>query len=618
MTFGDTIRGRFNIRGNENTPLLNQTHGNISSTSSINPNIIIQRSINDLPSCEKSCSPSELNAATTGVNWGGAAFLLVNTALGAGMLNYPYAYDQIGGIYAAALIQIILLIFISTTMFILAYCADFNKDDTYHDVLLSMCGKRSQQISAVSIMLTCYGICITFLVIIGDQFDRIFNSLCEDPNLWYLDRKFTIFMTSVLFIWPMCYAQRLDFLRHASALGMFAMLYVAFLTIYEHYVLDEATIASLLAKAEVAEMQKLISTNASHPISHASDTNQSQGGFSAKTFQFFNSMIVVPILCFAYQTHEVIVPVYACMKERSIVQFMKASVLALVILYFLYNLVGAYGYSTFGANVGPDIMSLYDAQDPIVVIGIIALVVKFITTYPPLMFCGRGALDGLYGEIRGLTSEELKTNCKTRRVIITTIWFFTTVILAVFAPDISITLQLLGSMASINVFVFPGMCLISLTSRLRKRRQYLLYDQENDINQNQAKDYYVISGSYYFGSQRKGVARVDDRTYSATFASLIEFDKQIAANQSSLNDNYGYNQITNCSTSSKSHAQRLTCYGSNITYQAGAVSSNTSSTLMSAGISKPVACLLYILAFMLVSFGVFIFMLELITVTGII
>lgn len=43
----------------------------------------------------------------TGVSWGVAAFLLVNTALGAGMLNYPYAYNQIGGILAATLIQIV-------------------------------------------------------------------------------------------------------------------------------------------------------------------------------------------------------------------------------------------------------------------------------------------------------------------------------------------------------------------------------------------------------------------------------------------------------------------------------------------------------------------------------
>lgn len=43
----------------------------------------------------------------SGVSWGVAAFLLVNTALGAGMLNYPYAYNQIGGVLAAALMQVV-------------------------------------------------------------------------------------------------------------------------------------------------------------------------------------------------------------------------------------------------------------------------------------------------------------------------------------------------------------------------------------------------------------------------------------------------------------------------------------------------------------------------------
>lgn len=43
----------------------------------------------------------------SGVSWGMAAFLLVNTALGAGMLNYPFAYNQIGSVWAAGLMQVV-------------------------------------------------------------------------------------------------------------------------------------------------------------------------------------------------------------------------------------------------------------------------------------------------------------------------------------------------------------------------------------------------------------------------------------------------------------------------------------------------------------------------------
>jgi sodium-coupled neutral amino acid transporter 7/8 len=243
---------------------------------------------------------------------------------------------------------------------------------------------------------------------------------------------------------------------------MFAMLYVAFLTVYEHYKLDEETIDSITSTLQAAHMPQH-GLNQSMPAPTNNSTNSIH-----KHIQWFEPLAVVPVLCFAYQTHEVIVPVYACMKERAIGSFMKASIFGLVILFFLYNLVGAFGYLTFGERVGADIMSFYDAKDPVVVVGIVALVIKFITTYPPLMFCGRSALDGLYGEFRNMSTSEFKSGERTRRYIITTIWFVSSVAIAVFAPDISVTLQLLGSMASINVFVFPGMCLVSLTRHLRR------------------------------------------------------------------------------------------------------------------------------------------------------
>lgn len=36
-----------------------------------------------------------------------AVFLLVNAAMGAGLLNFPQAFDQAGGIWAAVLVQLV-------------------------------------------------------------------------------------------------------------------------------------------------------------------------------------------------------------------------------------------------------------------------------------------------------------------------------------------------------------------------------------------------------------------------------------------------------------------------------------------------------------------------------
>lgn len=71
-------------------------------------------------------------------------------------------------------------------MLVLVHCADIHGDNTYHDVLLSMCGRRAQQCAAVSILLTCYGICITFLIIIGDQYDRCKSFISHVFKNWFV------------------------------------------------------------------------------------------------------------------------------------------------------------------------------------------------------------------------------------------------------------------------------------------------------------------------------------------------------------------------------------------------------------------------------------------------
>lgn len=43
-----------------------------------------------------------------GISWQVAAFLLVNCALGAGILNYPQAYDKAGGILFATIFQLVI------------------------------------------------------------------------------------------------------------------------------------------------------------------------------------------------------------------------------------------------------------------------------------------------------------------------------------------------------------------------------------------------------------------------------------------------------------------------------------------------------------------------------
>uniref|UniRef100_A0A023GBI6 Putative amino acid transporter ixodes scapularis amino acid transporter n=1 Tax=Amblyomma triste TaxID=251400 RepID=A0A023GBI6_AMBTT len=374
-------------------------------------------------------------AIKQGVGWTVAAFLLVNSALGAGVLNYPAAYDRAGGILAATLLQILMICLNVVTMLILGYCSDLNGDSTFHDVLLTTCGRRAQQLAAVSILLSCYGISITFLIVIGDQYDRLFASLfgpvfCHE---WYLNRQFTTFVTALLFIMPLCYFQRLDFLKYASSLGIFVMLYPVFLTMFIF---------------TTEELEKV-------PMKTKPDS-------------FIDLVVTLPVICFAYQAHEVVVPIYANMRDRRLANLAKATIMTTLFLFVIYSLMGTFGYIAYGSAVKPDIMQMFDASNPWVLFGIGALIVKMVTTYPLLAFCGRGAFDGLYAELTKLPTKEFIEGEPRRRIYITTGWFLTTVALATFTSNVGVVIELLGCLAAANIFIFPGLCLLGVFHQQEK------------------------------------------------------------------------------------------------------------------------------------------------------
>lgn len=399
-------------------------------------------------------------AIQQGIAWTVAAFLLVNSALGAGVLNYPAAYDHAGGILAATLLQILMIFLNVATMLILGYCSDLNGDNTFHDVLLTTCGRRAQQLAAVSILLSCYGISITFLIIIGDQYDRLFISLfgpvfCHE---WYLNRQFTTFATATLFIMPLCYFQRLDFLKYTSSLGIFVMLYPVILTIFA------------------------FTSRESDPVT-----------MKTKPDNFIDLVVTLPVICFAYQAHEVVIPIYSNMRDRRLANLAKATLLTTCLMFVIYSVMGTVGYMTYGSAVKPDIMQMFDASNPWVLFGLGALIVKMITTYPLLIFCGRGAFDGLYAELMKLPAKEFIEGEPRRRVFITTGWFLSTVALATFTSNVGVVIELLGCLAAANIFIFPGLCLLGVfhqQERFGVRRPVLVFVTGASM---------VVIGSFLFG-----------------------------------------------------------------------------------------------------------------------
>ncbi|XP_061196887.1 sodium-coupled neutral amino acid transporter 7-like [Saccostrea echinata] len=368
-----------------------------------------------------------------GSSWYASVFLVVNAALGAGLLNFPDAYQQAGGVLIAVLIQAILLVFVVCAIMILAYCSDINKSLTYQDVVASVCGKNAQRLCAFTIMTYCFGTCITFLIIIGDQWEEFFLYSARDwycnHSPWYMDRITTICVSSVLLILPLCFPKRIDFLKYASVIGVIGILYVVALVTIKYFL-----------------------------------PHHEPGTIATRPLHWEDVFLVVPTICFSYQCHVSIIPIYSCMENRSLREFSKTVAVAMFLCVLNYTGTAAFGYLTFGNKITTDILLSYE-PDVSVIIAVLLIAIKTYTTYPILLFCGRAAFDCLWRDFFKMSPERIEQTEFKHRITVTIIWFVLTLALAVFIPNIGVVIQILGAFAAIFIFIFPGMCVLSAVQK---------------------------------------------------------------------------------------------------------------------------------------------------------
>lgn len=447
----------------------------------------------------------------------GTVFLMVNAALGAGLLNFPKSFDDAGGIAVAVSVQLGLLVFIVAALAILAHCSDESNASTLQEAMEGTTGAWGRRVTAACVAVYCFGTTVTFLIIIGDQFDRAFASMygADFCHVWYMSRTFTMSASSVLFVLPLCYSKKIDFLRVPSTLGVIAVLYIVGLILAEYF----------------------FGGYQPGPVKR---------GPTAWTDLF----LVVPDITFGYQCHISAIPIYSCMKRRSPNRFSLAASAAVLVCALCYTVAAAFGYLTFGSVVNNDILESYSGEKrPEVLVAVIAMALKTMTTYPILLFCGREAaltlvqgsgLSGAAAAAASINSSARNTtdltfysqssratagqtssraaaagpsagaaavsamvmsrsqdstvtaaknddddddarpslsspepgyvadkDLKERalRATIVTAWFVSSLALAVFIPNIGTVIKLLGSLAAVFIFVFPGVCLLQTAVR---------------------------------------------------------------------------------------------------------------------------------------------------------
>ncbi|XP_041314961.1 putative sodium-coupled neutral amino acid transporter 8 isoform X1 [Pyrgilauda ruficollis] len=422
--------------------------------------------------------------SSPGLSSAGAVFILLKSALGAGLLSFPWAFGRAGGAVPALLVELGSLVFLVSGLAVLGYAAALSAQPTYQGVVRAVCGAAVGKLCEVCFLLNLFMISVALLRVVGDQLEKLCDSLYPNGTLsgapqlppWYVDQRFTLSALCVLVIFPLSVPREIGFQKYSSILGTLAACYLTLVVILKYYL--------------QAESLRL--------------TEPPQTSRSSSWTSIFS---VIPTICFGFQCHEACVAIYSSMRNQSFSHWVTVSVLSMLICLLIYSLTGnpstkpftppcpggplspwfihppqnssvlltaqlptptslsagLYGYLTFGEAVASDVLMSYPGNDPLVIVARLLFGVSIVTIYPIVVLLGRSVVKDLWAAPKRGAVAVPGAHERRSRVALTVTWMAATLGIALFVPDIGKVIELIGGISAFFIFIFPGLCLVCVT-----------------------------------------------------------------------------------------------------------------------------------------------------------
>ncbi|XP_060924815.1 putative sodium-coupled neutral amino acid transporter 8 [Limanda limanda] len=371
----------------------------------------------------------------------GAVVIMLKSALGAGLLNFPWAFQKAGGVNTAIAVEMVCLVFLISGLVILGYASSVSRQNTYQDVVSEVCGRAVGQLCEVCFCFNLFMISVAFLVVVQDQLEKLSISLYETvtgsseaemPYHWYTDQSFTLLIMCVVIILPLSIPKEIGIQKYTSVLGTLAATYLCVAVIVKYYLAD------------------------SHNVILTPEHSQGVGSWASM-------FSVVPTICFGFQCHESSIAIFSSMENQKLFNWVVISVISMIFCLLIYTLTGVYGFMTFGRAVASDILMSYPGDDVAMIISRLLFGFSIITIYPIILLLGRSVILNLMIRVQrrreGIVTPSFESRC---RVVLTVIWIAVTFLIAVFVPDMSEVISVIGGISAFFIFVFPGLCLVFL------------------------------------------------------------------------------------------------------------------------------------------------------------
>uniref|UniRef100_A0A3Q3IXI2 Amino acid transporter transmembrane domain-containing protein n=1 Tax=Monopterus albus TaxID=43700 RepID=A0A3Q3IXI2_MONAL len=353
----------------------------------------------------------------------GAIFIMLKSALGAGLLNFPWAFERAGDIRSAVTMELVSLVFLVSGLIILGYSSSISGQCTYQAVVKEVCGPAIGQLCEICFILNLFTIAVAFLVIVNDQLEKLCGSLyelvtglldSEMPYHFYTDQRFPLVLLCAFLILPLSIPKEISIQNYIRSGGPCHVLMHVYKELHLH------------------------------------------------TYSSWASMFsVIPTICFGFQCHEASIAIYSSMENQQLSHWVLISVASMIFCLVIYSLTGVYGYLTFGKDVKADILMSYASDDILMLIARLLFGVSIITVYPIILLLGRSVIQdpllSWWQRRYGVVTVEFESRS---RYTLTVLWIAVTLLIAIFVPDISRVISVIGGISAFFIFIFPGLCLV--------------------------------------------------------------------------------------------------------------------------------------------------------------
>ncbi|KAI4144938.1 MAG: hypothetical protein L6R39_003974 [Caloplaca ligustica] len=417
--------------------------------------------------------------------WLSSVINLVNTIVGAGVLAMPLALSRMG-IFLGVFVILWAGLTAGFGLYLQTRCARYlERGSASFFALSQITYPNAAVIFDTAIAIKCFGVGVSYLIIIGDLMPGVVQGLSESAGgvSFLVDRHFWVtgFMLVVI---PLSFLRRLDSLKYTSVIALISIGYLVILVV-AHFIKGDTMHDRGVIR--VVRWESAVATLSSFPV-----------------------------IVFAYTCHQ---NMFSILNEISInSHFRTTSVVfaSIGVAALIYVLVAITGYLSFGNAVAGNIVGMY-VPSVSSTIGKAAIVVLVMFSYPLQVHPCRASIDAVLKWRPTKRSESPQSSPsrlaslfsasksgsqsrgdgmgETRFAAITTAIIVLSYVVAMTVSSLEKVLAYVGSTGSTSIsFILPGLFYYKISSPDSPHHQRLMKEDDDEEEDEGDEDEGLLGG----------------------------------------------------------------------------------------------------------------------------